>query len=74
MEEEEEEKEEVEKEYGEEGKEEKVGATHHIEVGLADDSHPQVVEAAGQEGSEGRGKGHGSVPGGRRMIRRRGNR
>ena len=37
---------------------------HHVDVGLGDDAHPQVVEGPGEEGSESADEGNGSVPAG----------
>ena len=37
---------------------------HHVDVGLGDDSHPQVVEGPGEEGSEGADESDGSVSAG----------
>ena len=34
---------------------------HHIQVGLAYDTHSQVVESSGEEAGKGRGKGNRSI-------------
>ena len=36
--------------------------SNDIQISLRDDSHPEVVEGPGEECSEGRGEGDGSIP------------